>query len=463
MPILRTAVGQLTSQGNPQTGPPVWGSSRWQKIGKLLSCFHYRSFFQDKDETASAAEQFLFVPLFDRDYCLDACGLVMRAMQEASPGVGITVVAPPVISRSQNKVPEGVTWREESEISRSWPCFRMLLRGGAAYLRFVAGARRNREHLQYLTEGFGKWRLKFLLKFLIHYRFVASGATWLRRENIGRLVTINDTVESGGWLFGAAKVQGLKTHLIMHGVPGPLGWPFLADQCWVWGERSRQALIDFGAPPERLSLVGHLESELGAHSSPRERSELTFSRLDTPKEKKTLVIFSQICANHSWKTDVFSEIYKVVIEVLSGLAESWKLRIRRHPSESVEIHSAVTAACQKAGIEVELTGANLLDNDLAGANFALSVNSTALLSSLLAGIPSAQYYPDHFRSQVGSPFFSKELVFDSVAGLAELLERCPASMTALLADNVHDIFSNRGRSAEVAADHVLENYGPPHS
>jgi hypothetical protein len=126
LPILRTAVGQLTNQGGPLTGPPVRGFSKWQKIGKLFSCFHYRSFFQDKSEIASAAEQLLFVPLFDRDYCLDACGLVMKAVQEASPGVGISMVAPPVMNRSQNEVPEGVTWREESEIAKSWPDFGML-------------------------------------------------------------------------------------------------------------------------------------------------------------------------------------------------------------------------------------------------------------------------------------------------------------------------------------------------
>jgi hypothetical protein len=463
LPILRTAVGQLTSQGGPQTGLPVRGSSKWQKIGTFFSCFHYRSFLQDKRGNARASEHLLFVPLFDRSYCLDACGRVMKAVQEASPGVGISVVAPPVMNRSQNEVPEGVTWREESEIAKSWPSFKMLLRGGAAYLRFVAGVRRNREHREYLMEGFGRWRLKFLFKFLIHYRFVASGATWLKRENIAQLVTINDTVDSGAWLFGAAKVQGLKTHLIMHGISGPQSWPFLADHCWVWGERSRLALIEFGAPPERLSLVGHLESELGAHFSSRERHELTLAHLESPGEKKTLLIFSQVCANHGWKTEVFNEIFEVAIEVLSGLTELWKIRVRCHPSESAETLSEITAACQKVGIEMELTGAHLLDDDLACANFALSVNSTALLSSLLAGIPSAQFYPDHFRRQVGTPFFSEELVVDSVAGLAELLERSPASMSALLTDNVQAIFSNRGRAAAVAAELLLEDYETPHS
>jgi len=462
LPILRSAVGHLTSQGGPQAGSPVRGSSKWQKIGKLFSCFHYRSFFQDKGGNASAAEQILFVPLFDRNYCLDACGLVMRAVQEASPGVGISMVAPPVRNRSQNEVPEGVIWREESEIAKSWPSFRMLLRGATAYFRFVAGVRKNGEHLQYLTEGFGRWRLKFLLKFLIHYRFVASGATWLRRENIGQLVTINDTVDSGAWLFGAAKVQGLKTHLIMHGVSGPQSWPFLADQCWVWGERSRQALIDFGAPPERLSVVGHLESELGAHSSSRERPELTSVRLESPGEKKTLLIFSQVCGNHGWKTDVFNEIFEAVIEVLPGLTTSWKLRVRSHPSESAEILGTIIAACEKVGIEVERTGSNPLEDDLGCANWALSVNSTALLSSLLAGIPSAQFYPDHFRSQVGTPFLSEELVVDSARGLAELLERNPASMAVLLADNVREIFSHRGRAAVAAAEFLLKNHEPPH-
>jgi len=462
LPILRSAVGHLVCQGGPQAGPPFQGSSKWQKIGKLFSCFYFRSFLHQKSRNASAAEQVLFVPLFDRDYCLDACGLVMKALQEASPGIGISMVVPSVMNRSQNEVPEGVTWREEGEIVKSWPSFGMLLRGGAAYLRFLGGVRRNQDHRQYLAEGFGRWRLKFLLKFLIHYRFVASGATWLKRENIHQLVTINDTVDSAAWLFGAAKVQGLKTHLMMHGVSGPQSWPFLADQCWVWGERSRQALIDFGASPERLSVVGHLESELGAHSLSRERSELTSLRLESPGEKKTLLIFSQVCGNHGWKTDVFNEIFEAVIEVLPGLTMSWKLRVRSHPSESAETLGAITAACEKAGIEVELTGANPLEDDLGWANWALSVNSTALLSSLLAGIPSAQFYPDHFRSQVGTPFLSEELVVDSVGGLAELLERNPASMAVLLADNVREIFSHRGRATVVAAEFLLENHEIPH-
>ena len=90
------------------------------------------------------------------------------------------------------------------------------------------------------------------------------------------------------------------------------------------------------------------------------------------------------------------------------------------------------------------------------------MNSTALLSSLLAGIPSAQFYPDHFRSQVGTPFLSEELVVDSVGGLAELLEGNPASMAVLLADNVREIFSHRGRAAVAAAEFLLENHETPH-
>lgn len=459
--VIRACVGQMTNLGcGALPGAPSKPAARQSRASKLRGLFgflHPRAIFGRRSRRGNGpvGERVLFVPLFDRSYCLDACGLIIAGLEEEAEGCDVEslVLTPPVMTRETNRVPAAASWKTTSDITNSFPRLSVLLRVIPAYCAFVRGVRANDAQRALMREAFGRWWLVVWFKFLAHYRYMASATRWMEREKVTKLVGINDLVGSAAWLFGAAHLLKKRSYLIMHGISGPQNWPFLADECWVWGERSYQALQDFGAPASRLKMVGHLEIELMA-AAPEPEPAAGSDRRARPLK---LLILSQICARFGWKTNVFSEVFEVACKALGQTRTQWELVIRCHPSDGESGMREIESICSDHGVAYTFSAAGTsLEDDIGRCDFALTVNSTALLSALLWRRPCVQYFPAHFRDRFGQPFLSDELVVTTPAGLADCLELDAPAMARLLDENREAIFSNRGSSPALAARRLLE-------
>ena len=452
--LLRTCVGQLAALGAaaPATPTSLPGAhSRGQKLRELFGFLHPRALFGNWKSARRGVRRVLFVPLFDRGYCLDTCGLVASALREKDPQAEVLVVTPKVMVRDENLVPSQAIWHGTAAISSRFPKLSIFLRVIPAWVSFVRGVRADDGQRALMREAFGRrrWALVFLFRFLVHYRYVASAATWLRRERISSLVTVNDTAGPGAWLFGAARLLRKDSFLIMHGISGPQNWPFIADECWVWGERSSGALQAFGAPRSRLAVVGHLEIEL---LEPRAKPAAG----PGAGAERTLLILSQICSVAGWKTNVFAEIFEVACAAVLELGDGWKIRIRRHPSDREHMVDEIRTICSASGVEYTFSDDSAsLEDDIADSDFAFTVNSTAILSALLQDLPCALYFPPGSRERFGEPFLSDELVVTSVPDLVACLRKSGSGLATALEENREAIFFNRGESPAIAADRIL--------
>jgi len=384
----------------------------------------------------------LFIPLFSRGYCLGSCLKIAHEIHQADSEISILVLEPTdgkgeipsfveVISMSSlrkggwAKVPESVfrAWRSFCQVSRRLA--------------------KNKILRDELARTFGNWKWHLLRWWGLYHYDEAVASRFIKKRGVDSVVTINDVVKPAAPFVGAGNRAGLQTVVLQHGTPGPHSAPFMAREGWVWGETSRKALMGYGAPPDRLKVLGGLESE-GVPPASSKNSVAP----------RVLVFLSQWRATRGWGEPFFQEVFSELAMVMTGKTEDWILRVRMHPTDPEEAIRDVSERLEGQGVKPWISEvSSTMEQELEDADALLSVSSSGLINGVAAGIPTAQWVPEDVESRIGPTILSDEDVLRTADSLVKWLDSVVRESNSSSGELV---LANRGKVAKKMAAEILQ-------
>ena len=83
----------------------------------------------------------------------------------------------------------------------------------------------------------------------------------LARWKPGCVVSTSDLFPLEHQMFVNAKLRGIPTFLLQHGIIVPKYFPFHADKFLVWGEPDLKTMVDLGAPSDSIVVLGMPSSD----------------------------------------------------------------------------------------------------------------------------------------------------------------------------------------------------------
>jgi hypothetical protein len=188
------------------------------------------------------------------------------------------------------------------------------------------------------------WRILGEERLRIAKKVDATGAL-LSKIKPSVVIVEEDVCESNRILVAMAKVRNIYSIVIQHGIPvAPIGFvPLSASEMAVWGEYSKEKIVDWGVPQEKLALTGsprYDEALLGL----AERGSKPFSDikriLGIPLDSDFILLATQPFHEASrpdftkafYSKKINSQIISAVLDVLENKPDLW-LVIKLHPRD----------------------------------------------------------------------------------------------------------------------------------
>ncbi len=123
-----------------------------------------------------------------------------------------------------------------------------------------------------------------------------------------------------------ASVLQIPSVSIQHGISSYFWWPFVSDTCCVWGDAFAQEMRQFGAPSERLAVVG-LPSTDGIF----QRAKM----MEQPREinnREPVCLFLSQTHGAKYEPEIFARYREFIVQV-TALMPWIKWKIKLHPME----------------------------------------------------------------------------------------------------------------------------------
>lgn len=139
------------------------------------------------------------------------------------------------------------------------------------------------------------------------------------------VVSTSDLFPFEHQMFVSAKVQGISTFLLQHGIIGTKYFPFYADKFLAWGDSDLKTMVDLGASADSIVV-------LGMPSSDRLFDTELWKRTNSarPRSLKILILSNIRPRGPEKPVDGLASFLKEVIPQQSG--HHWTVRL--HPTES---------------------------------------------------------------------------------------------------------------------------------
>jgi hypothetical protein len=257
-------------------------------------------------------------------------------------------------------------------------------------------------------------------------------------------------VIGGAALMLAARLQGITSLVLQHGM---LGWnymPIPADLTLIWGPSSEEVMALFGVPRARLITVGSPRHDL-MRPSGNGHARATLLRALGLSERPTFVFFSQ----GSGPGSAAVESARWLEESAARYSKALNVVVRLHPNEDGALYQGrphLTVMSQAVELSVALDGCDWIG----------SISSTALYDGLLYGKQPWQFWADHWPVEA----------HNWTQGLARRVssgDHLNAMMRERLSQGGRDgvdevpverVFANHGRATQAVADVVASCLRP---
>ncbi|MHC4725015.1 MAG: hypothetical protein ACYS9V_12345 [Planctomycetota bacterium] len=428
-------------------------SKKEQKIKVLARplIHHFRGFLQSLHQPFAPEEHkcdVLFIPISKRSNYLSACELVVNALIEEDRKVTVGVVD---LGKSY--------WRRAESKSNDRVVNYILSLNNGSVRRFfkvadnillLASTRLKKNSL--LSDWFLRNRSQLKRELAVVLKKIEYIRKWLEWIGCKIVITMNEQNTTGSIFVTAAKLNGLQCHQILHGTPARLYWPFVSDQTWVWGNVSKQALIEYGAPEDRLPVIGNLEITEALRNLSRQKKD---SPAFNKARKRNFLFLAQIHGRRLYKAEGFKNVFNWLKEVFSGLDKSWHITVRMHPSDGKDEERLVRNKLGFLGNRLHFSEpGTVLIEDAKKADFACSCSSTAVLVPLVIGVPCSLVWSEDMNRLFGKPFLEERFVARTPQQLSEIIniwqdKRVSKDIIATMLDNIET-------ADKVAAKHVLD-------
>ncbi|UCE99394.1 MAG: hypothetical protein JSV82_09585 [Planctomycetota bacterium] len=291
-----------------------------------------------------------------------------------------------------------------------------------------------------------RWEIARFLKKVEYVR------GWLEKIECKVVITPNEQHASGSLFVTAAKMNGLMCHQILHGTPARLYWPFVSDETWVWGETSRQAFIEYGAPSDRLPIIGNLEI---THWLRTVRDTDKTCAGTSKATVRNFLFLSQLHGTNLYDAEGFKQAFDWLAKVLSSQKTLWQLTVRLHPSDKKDARRFIRDKVGFLGERLQFSeGSSPLMEDARNADFACTCSSTAVLTPLVIGVPCALLWTKDMDRLYGRPFLDAKHVATNPQELNSIMSRKENRVSSEL--TVTTMLRNIKTADKVAARHVLE-------
>jgi glycosyltransferase involved in cell wall biosynthesis len=165
-------------------------------------------------------------------------------------------------------------------------------------------------------------------------QMVAGAMEWLRRSRPKAILTESDRMVTWSCLVLAAKVLGIRTYTLVHGVFGDESFgfaPVLADKVFCWGEMDRARFIRAGEPPEKAVIAGCPRLTREIPVSPAEARR----KVGLDPDKPVVMLGTSPFAPKDCL-----QLAETFCKAVDG-ATDFSAAVRLHPSETVEAYAEV--------------------------------------------------------------------------------------------------------------------------
>ena len=229
------------------------------------------------------------------------------------------------------------------------------------------------------TKKFDKKKLKYL--FLIYFpemiRYIEIINNLLSVERPKLLVVMNERATLGNIAVHIAKQKRIKTLCIQHGVIGDASniVPVSVDKIAVWGDSSKEALINKGVPKEKIIITGAPQFDnLAIKKAYFERKAI--KELGINQNKKLVILTTQLVSDME---DITSAVFKAV-KSIPGI----QLVIKTHPAEySIKRYKRIA---KKESLNIIITKKHLYPL-LSMCDVLITPSSTTGLEAMIMGKP----------------------------------------------------------------------------
>jgi hypothetical protein len=222
-----------------------------------------------------------------------------------------------------------------------------------------------------------------------------------RRVRPDALVLDEDATPLARAAVAVGRRYGAGSFVVQHGVPYcRFGFtPPVADRILVWGRSSRQRLIQWGIPAERIRVTGSPQHEPGWGLSRRSRSENGTVPVRQRRGSVRILLLLTVPPRDERPDAValhltsgtYARMLRAAFAAVAGI-DGAELIVKLHPRGGDDpVIRALQAEFPSLGSRLARRGR--LDQWLAGVSCVLSCGSTAGVEATLAGVPVIQLAP----------------------------------------------------------------------
>lgn len=395
---------------------------------------------EDKTKLPVDGEGILFIPMFNRDYCLGVCHELSKTLREASD-FSMHFITPTGEVAESIADDKELYWHSKNVLRKWNTSLSIWAKGFSSYRKGVKAIAGNQRTVSAMKCNFSRWKLG-LAKFVgLYYWEIACAKKWLKKHQIKAIVTINDVVKPPAAFIAAGNLLKIPTVVIQHGVPGPHSAPMQASRGWVWGESSKKLLIGFGESSGKLVNVGNLEIDQCGYSDQTESREI-----------KKLLLLSQWRASQGWGEEEFETYFATAAAAAANATDQWELIIRLHPTEGDSVREIIQKRLVGIDIEYQFSlNGNSIETDVNACDFACTINSSSMLHAVAANKPCAVIISKKLESRVGTSLFGSEYIARTGEELTQLIDKNKVMTT----EERSKILANRGSGYITATENLL--------
>jgi hypothetical protein len=298
----------------------------------------------------------------------------------------------------------------------------------------------------------GKWSFvvnQLSISMLIQYPFEKILRSW----HPSSIITTSDFWPFEYQLIHVSKRIKIPTFIVQHGIiANEYWWPFYADSLLLWGKTFEEQMIAFGAPKERLCVLGMPSSDNIF------KNQLAFEENLSNRDVTSCLIISQTNAAGIYP-EVFQKYYSILKEAIIGLPK-FEWRIKLHPVEDDKFYIKLG---KEVGKELRiLPKSTTLESAVKNSDIAIIIFSTAGLEVMIMQRPlivldlsprltKFAWWP----SKGGGIYASDSTQLQSI--ILRLLNDKDVERQQIIRQNefISNCFENPGHSSKAILEHVL--------
>ncbi len=370
----------------------------------------------------------LFVPNSTRTNCLGLCITTADSVFNEYPNNRIGFISPKDMSESLKKPHYQKQYffynYNKGYLIRPWLMVKSLL----LFRQIRKRVRTDFQLFNLFNEGNGinLWR-----KINSSISSVYYARNFLKGMGCRLLITPTEQWPPGSVFVAAAKLEGIRSCQILHGLPSRLYWPFLSDETWVWGPKTKHMFQDYGAPSSKLKVIGALEfvddnsGRMNVHETGRPAIHVSKERSEG--EFKDCLFLSQWHGIGSQFNSIYEEVLGCIGDAINASTSKWRLVIRMHPNDNEQIRNGYEEFFSRYKIGVGFSKKDVaLKDDILHSNFACTMSSSSILMALMLRKPCGLVLPEEYENKLSEPVLDSSFIVTNSMELGAKLDETPS-------------------------------------